>query len=170
MREEPSTGAIDTASQLHRSALRLLRVFRAARQGEGLTLSKAGVLGYLYRDGKTTSTELATYLRVKPQSLTRLLADLEKGKLIVRQSNGEDRRENLLEITEAGARLLIEDIRGQRVRLAQVIEGELTPAEKELLRIAAGLMDRIAEKTPEVPSGRPPRRVRREGESKRKKT
>jgi hypothetical protein len=33
------------------------------------------------------------------------------------------------------------------VRLAHIIEGELTGAEKELLRIAAGLMDRIAEKT-----------------------
>ena len=145
--EEPSTSATDAANQLHRSALRLFRALRAARQGEGLTLSKAGVLGYLYRDGVTTSTELAAYLRVKPQSLTRLLADLEKGKLIVRRPNGEDRRENLLEITEAGAKLLIEDIRGQRARLSQAIEGELTGAEKELLRIAAGLMDRIAEKT-----------------------
>jgi DNA-binding MarR family transcriptional regulator len=147
MPEEPSTTATDAANQLHRGALRLLRVLRAARQAEGLTLSKTGVLGYLYRDGMTTSTELAAYLRVKPQSLTRLLADLEQSKLIVRRSNGEDRRENLLGITEAGAQLLIEDIRGQRVRLAEVIEKELTPAEKELLRIAAGLMDRIAATT-----------------------
>ena len=144
--EEPSAGATDAANQLHRSALRLFRALRAVRQEEGLTLSKAGVLGYLYREGVTTSTELAGYLRVKPQSLTRLLADLEQRKLILSRSNGEDRRENLLEITEAGAQLLVEDIRGQRVKLAEAIEEELTPAEKELLRIAAGLMDRIAEK------------------------
>ena len=143
--------------------MRLLRVLRTARQGEGLSLSKAGVLGHLYRDGKTTSAELAAYLRVKPQSLTRLLADLEKGKLIVRQSNGKDRREILLDITEAGARLLIEEIRGQRVRLAQVIEGGLTPVESEMLRIAAGLMDRIAEKAEEADPGR-------EGKPKRKKS
>jgi DNA-binding MarR family transcriptional regulator len=92
-----------------------------------------------------------------------MLADLEKGKLIARRSNGEDRRENLLEITEAGAKLLIEDIRGQRARLSQAIEGELTGAEKELLRIAADLMDRIAEKTKDSD-------VRREAKSKRKKT
>ena len=145
--EEPSNTATDTANQLYRSALRLFRVLRATRPAKGLTLSKAGVLGYLYRDGKTTLTELAAYLRVKPQSLTRLLADLERSKHIVRRSNGEDRRENLLEITKAGVGLLIEDIRGQRVRLAEVIEKELTPAEKELLRIAAGLVDRIAEIT-----------------------
>jgi len=145
--EEPSPTATDTANQLHRSALRLFRVLRATRPAKGLTLSKAGVLGYLYRDGKTTLTELAAYLRVKPQSLTRLLADLEQRGLVLSRSNGEDRRENLLEITEAGAQLLIEDIHGQRVRLAQVIEKELTPAECELLRIAADLMDRVAEKT-----------------------
>jgi DNA-binding MarR family transcriptional regulator len=161
--EEPSASAIDAANQLHGSALRLFRALRAARQGEGLTLSKAGVLGYLYRGGVATSTELAAYLRVKPQSLTRMLADLEKGKLIARRLNGEDRRENLLEITEAGAKLLIEDIRGQRARLAHAIERELTGAEKELLRIAAGLMDRIAEKTKDSD-------VRREGKSKTKKT
>ncbi len=147
MSQGPSTTATSAATQLHRSALRLFRVLRAARQTEGLTLSKAGVLGYLYRDGVTTSTELAAYLRVKPQSLTRLLADLEQSKLIVRRSKGEDRRENLLDITEAGAKMLIEDIRDQRVRLAEVIDKELTPAEKELLGIAAGLMDRIAEMT-----------------------
>ena len=145
--EEASPTTADTANQLHRSALRLFRILRATRPAKGLTLSKAGVLGCLYRDGTTTSTELAAYLRVKPQSLTRLLADLEQRKLILSRSNGEDRRENLLEITEAGAQLLVEDIRGQRVKLAELIEEELTPAEKELLRIAAGLMDRIADKT-----------------------
>ena len=145
--EEASSTATDTANQLYRSALRLFRVLRATRPAKGLTLSKAGVLGYLHRDGMTTSTELAAYLRVKPQSLTRLLADLEERKLILSRSNGEDRRENLLEITEAGAQLLVEEIQGQRMKLAEAIEEELTPAEKELLRIAAGLMDRVAEKT-----------------------
>lgn len=144
---EPSATALDAANQLHGSALRLFRVLRAARPAKGLTLSKAGVLGYLYRDGMTTLTELAAYLRVRPQSLTRLLADLERRKLIVSRPNGEDRRENLLEVTEVGVHVLVEHIRDQRVKLAQVIEKELTPAEKELLRIAAGLMDRIAERT-----------------------
>jgi len=147
--EEGATIATDTANQLHRSALRLFRVLQATRPAKGLTLSKVGVLGYLYRDRATTSTELAAYLRVRPQSLTRLLADLERRELISSRPNGEDRRENMLEITEAGTKLLIEDIRGQRVKLAQVIEKELTSAEKELLRIAAVLMDCIAEKTEE---------------------
>jgi DNA-binding MarR family transcriptional regulator len=141
----PSEASIDTANQLHRSALRLFRFLRETQPAKGLTLSKFSVLGYLYRKGRATATELAAYLRVRPQSLTRLVADLEQRKLILRRSKDEDRRQSLLQITEAGARLLDEDIRDQRVRLAQVIEKDLTPAEQELLRIAAGLLDHIGE-------------------------
>jgi len=156
--------AVETANHLHRSALRLFRVLRVTRAAEGLTLSKLGVLGRLYREGMATATELAAYLRIRPQSLTRLVADLEQRKLIVRRSKDEDRRQSLLEITEAGARVLNEDIRDQRVRLAQVIEKELTPAEQELLRIAAGLMDHIAEVTEsqiELPSKSKRKNMRR---------
>lgn len=141
----PSTPVIDAANQLHGSALRLLRVFRATRPAKGLTLSGLSVLGCLFRDGTATATDLAAYLRVKPQSLTRLLADLEQNGFIARRPNDEDRRQTFLEITHAGARTLMEDVRDQRDSLAQVIEKELTTAEQELLRIAANLMDRIAE-------------------------
>lgn len=143
---EPSEVSIDTANQLHRSALRLFRFLRETQPPKGLTLSKFSVLGYLYRKGIATATELAVYLRVRPQSLTRLVADLEQHKLILRRRKDEDRRQSLLQITEAGARLLNEDIRDQRVRLAQVIEKELTPAEQELLRISARLLDHIGER------------------------
>jgi DNA-binding MarR family transcriptional regulator len=90
---------------------------RDTRSGKGLSMAKLGVLGRLYRNGTTTPTALAAYLRIQPQSLTRLLADLQRRKLITRRPDEADRRQSLL---------------------------ELTPAEQELLRIAAGLMDRLA--------------------------
>ena len=139
--------AVDAANQLHRSAMKLFRVIRTGRPAKGLSLVRFGLLGRLYRDGAATATDLAAYLRIKPQSLTRLIADLEQGGLIARHTNDDDRRQNMLEITHAGARALVEDVRDQRDSLAQVIEKELTPAEQELLRIAAGLMDRVAEKS-----------------------
>ncbi len=135
----------DTATQLHQSTLRLLRVLRTARPTKGLTLSRFAILGRLYHNGPGTATELAAYLRVRPQSLTRLVTDLEQHQLIARQSKGEDRRRNFLKITERGVRSFLDDIRGQRIKLAQTIEKELTPAEQELLKIAAGLVDRVAE-------------------------
>jgi len=136
---------LDTANQLHRSTLRLLRLLRATRPANGLTFSKLSVLGHLYRDGVTTATELATYLRIQPQSLTRLIADLERRKLIMRRENDADRRQSLLEITDSGVQMLLEDIRKQRSMLAQAITESLTPAEQGILRLAAGLMDHLGE-------------------------
>jgi DNA-binding MarR family transcriptional regulator len=142
-----SLSSIKTANRLHRSTVRLYRALRTIRPAEGLTLSKLGVLGRLYEAGPATSTELAAYQHVKKQSLTRSLADLEQRELIVGRPNSEDRRENLLDITEAGVRVLIEDVGDQQTKLARVIEKELTPAEQKLLRIAIGLMNHIAEAT-----------------------
>ncbi len=142
-----SDAVIDTANQLHRSALRLFRLLRATQPARGLSWSKLGVLGRLYREGKATATELAAYLRIQPQSLTRQIVDLERRKLITRRPNDADRRQHLLEITDAGVNLLVEELREQRMRLAQTVAKELTPAEQELLRLAAGLMDHLAEVT-----------------------
>ena len=139
-----SDTAIDTANLLHRSALRVLRLLRATQPAKGLSWSKISVLGRLYRDGMATATTLAAYLRVRPQSLTRLVADLEQRKLITRRPNDADRRQSLLEITDVGVQLLIEDLRDQREKLAQTIAKELTPGEQKLLGLAAGLMDHLA--------------------------
>jgi DNA-binding MarR family transcriptional regulator len=142
--DDQSAVVTDAANQLHRSILRLFRVLRTNRPAKGLAFSAFGVLGRLNRDGMATATELAAYMRIKPQSLTRLIANLEQRGLIARRSNGEDRRQNLIEITKAGVQLLLKDISDQRVSLAQVIKKELTPSEQEMLRIAASLMDRVA--------------------------
>jgi len=143
----PSGATLDTANQLHRSALRLLRVLRAVRPAKGLSSSKLAVLGRLYQDGMATATALAAYLRIQPQSLTRLVADLERRKLITRRQDDADRRQSLLEITDKGSRLLMEEIGDQRVKLAETMAKELTVTEQDLLRLAAGLMDRLSSVT-----------------------
>ncbi len=156
----PSDTASDTANLLHRSALRLFRLLRATQPARGLSWSKISVLGRLYRDGVATATALAAHLRVRPQSLTRLVADLEQRKLIRRRPNDADRRQSLLEITDAGVQLLIQDLCDQRENLAQTIAKELTPAEQELLRRAAGLMDHLAAVTePQTIALRRPKQV-----------
>jgi DNA-binding MarR family transcriptional regulator len=139
-----SETAMDTANQLHRSALRLLRRMQAARPTDGLSSSKLSVLGRLHREGTATPTALAAYLRIQPQSLTRLLADLQHRNLITRRRDEADRRQRLLEISAAGSKLLVEAVRDQRTELARTIASALTPAEQDLLRIACGLMDRLA--------------------------
>ncbi len=136
---------IDTATQLHRSSFRLLRLLRALPSEKGFGLARLGVLTQLYNQGVSTATQLAGYLRIRPQSVTRMLAQLEKDEYITRRLNDEDRRQTLIEITESGKTLLLKEGRGQQTELARIIEATLTPAEQEMLRLAAGLMDQLAE-------------------------
>jgi DNA-binding MarR family transcriptional regulator len=139
-----SNDQADTAGQLHRSALRLLRLLRDTLPAKGLGGTKLSVLGRLYRNGASTPSALAVYLRVQPQSLTRLIGDLERRMLISRRPDTADRRQSLLEITEAGGRLLGEEMQAQRNSLERLMVRELSATERELLRLAAGLIDRLA--------------------------
>jgi DNA-binding MarR family transcriptional regulator len=141
---EISEISTDTANQLHTSVLRLFRLLRDTRSTKGLSLAKLIVLAQLNREGVATATALAAYLRVQPQSLTRQVADLKRRKLITRRPDKADRRQSLLEITEKGIQLLTEELRGQRMKLARTMAEELTSTEQEMIRLASGLLDRLA--------------------------
>jgi DNA-binding MarR family transcriptional regulator len=136
--------ALDIARVLHRSAAQLSRRLMAARGPEGISVSKLMVLGRLRRGGPATATELAAFLRIQPQSLTRLLAALKDSGMILRRADESDRRQNQIEITDAGARALIADVQGRRLKLAQVIAKVLSPTEQGLLRLSNELIDRLA--------------------------
>lgn len=135
---------IDTASQLHRSALKLLRMLRALPADKGFGIAKMGLLTHLYQEGTTTATGIANYLRIRPQSVTRLLADLEKRGYITRKADKTDRRQSLIEITPAGTKILLKEGRGQQEKLALIIGETLSDAEKQMLLVAALLMDRLS--------------------------
>lgn len=145
LRNENPNFLADAAAQLHQAVLELFRCLRMTRPTGALGMSKLGVLGFLQRCGDTTAAALAAYLRVQPQSMTRLLADLEERGLIVRRPDAVDRRQNQIGITPAGVDLLLEDVLSQRVKLAETMSTLLTPTEQDLLRLAAGLMSRLAQ-------------------------
>lgn len=107
-------------------------------------MAKLAVLGILRREGITTATTLAGYLGIQPQSLTRLLAGSEEEGLIKCRQDPADKRRSLIEITSAGSRLLADEARERESRLATTMTRVLTPTEQELVRLAAGLIDRIA--------------------------
>lgn len=136
--------AFDTASQLHGSILQLSRLL-TPEGAKGLSMAKLGVMGYLYREGTATVTQLAAYLRIQPQSLTRLVTDLEKQSWIKRRPSDVDHRQHLLEITDEGTKILINGVTSQRLELTQTIVDTLTPAEQEMLRLSASLIDRLTE-------------------------
>ena len=142
---QDSEEVIVAARALRRGTTELYRRLRSERMSHGLSPTKLSVLGRLALNGPLTVTALAAQERVQPQSLTRALADLEESKLIVRRQDQVDRRQSLTEITQLGEDLLKNDARRQATWLALAMSSVLTPAERELLRVAAQLMRQLAE-------------------------
>src|ERR1700722_275760 len=95
------------ARTIRRSVHRIARRLRAERSTHDLSMSKRSVLGRLFRDGSLTATDLAAQERIQPQSLTRLIANLEKRGLITRHQGEFDRRQLQIQITLEGRDLLI---------------------------------------------------------------
>lgn len=139
-----SDALLETASEVRRAANRLTRRLRAERSAEALSTNKLAVLGHLYRNGPTTAGRIATLERQRPQSLTRVFAELEQARLIVRTNDPRDRRQSVLELTSTGLRALVDDMAERDAWLAAALGG-LSATERQVLQIAAGIMDRLAD-------------------------
>lgn len=138
-----------TAAALQRNTAALARRLRAATPPDGLSPARLGILAALRRrDSGITATALAAELGIQPQSLTRLLADLDDRRLIVRRSDAADRRRSLLVPTAAGRRLLQTELQRRRTTLADTIAAGFTPAEQAALARAADLLGRLADALP----------------------
>ena len=140
------TAAADTAlaSALRLSVLRLARRLRAERADTDLTLSQLSALASLERHGVLTPGELAAHERIRPPSMTRLVASLEEAGLVGRAAHPTDRRQVVLTVLEPGTALLREDRRRRDAWLSRQLR-ELAPADLELLRAAAAVLDRLAD-------------------------
>ena len=97
-----------------------------------------------------TATDLARLERLQPQSLTRIIAELDEQGLIRRTTAEQDRRQILIEITEAGRELLVVDAYRQNQWLMETMAAQLTKAEREILAVAADLLDKLASKPMEA--------------------
>ena len=127
-----------------KAVLALGRRLRAERPEGTTTLSALSILGTLNRLGPIPAIRLAAEERLQPQSLTRLLAGLEKDGHIARTRNDADKRELTIGLTERGRRLLLEDIRARRTWLEDAIAASLDASERELLFAATGPMLKLA--------------------------
>jgi DNA-binding MarR family transcriptional regulator len=134
-----------TAGVLRQGMSRLARRLRAERVGHGLSLSRLSLLNLLARNGPMTASAMAAAERLQPQSLTRMLSRLENDGLIVRSPDDVDRRQVRIDITREGMAVLDEDTDRREAWLANAMAERLTPTECELLRLAAGLMERLAD-------------------------
>jgi len=109
-----------------------------------LTMPQALILARIVEEGPISNAELAAGEYMRPQSTHEMVLFLEEGGLVARRPDPTDRRKLLIEVTADGRRIVSELMEIRHEWLAAAIEGALTPAEREMLAIAAGLMQRIA--------------------------
>jgi DNA-binding MarR family transcriptional regulator len=121
------------------------RLVRRLRAEHSFPLTHGSVLGRLDRAGSTSIGDLATAERVRPQSMTQTIADLEAAGLVARRADPADGRRTLIELTEAGQRKLFEDRARREGWLAQAIAEDLSESERRLLARALPLLERLSE-------------------------
>jgi DNA-binding MarR family transcriptional regulator len=130
------------AGELREALGRLVRRLRAEHR---FPLPQMLVLSRLDREGSQSTSDLATAERVRPQSMSQTVAELEAQGLIARRPDPGDGRRTLLELTGAGEEALREERARREGWLAQALETELDDEERAALDRALRLLDRLAE-------------------------
>ena len=132
------------ASALRSSILRLSRQIKWQRADNAeITANQMSVLGALGRHGAMTLGELATHEKVKPPSMTRIVSNLEAAGLVRRAPHETDKRQVVVELTEAAHELMAAN-RRRRDEWLQLRLKNLTPEERDILRRAAPVLERLA--------------------------
>jgi DNA-binding MarR family transcriptional regulator len=134
----------EEAPPILKAVLALGRRLRAERPEETVTLAALSILGTLSRLGPIPATRLAAEERLQPQSLTRLVGNLERVGLIERQRNMVDRRALRIGLTEKGRTALIEDLNARQRWLEKAMATVLTDEERAGLTTAAQSMLKLA--------------------------
>jgi DNA-binding MarR family transcriptional regulator len=132
------------ASELRLSVMRLRRRLAGERAPDNpLSMGAMAVLGYLFRNGDLTVGELAAHERIQPPSMTRIVNALEEGRYVARRAHETDGRQVVVVLAELGRQTLLADRARRDVWLARRLR-ELTPDERDLLRRATPLLERLA--------------------------
>jgi DNA-binding MarR family transcriptional regulator len=139
--------ALATAMRI--SINRLARRLRVERLGLGGTETvisdiQLAALAALERHESMTPGELAEHEKVQPPSMTRVIAVLEERGLVRREPHATDRRQVILTVTDDGRNLVQRVRRRREAWLAQRLQ-ELTPGERQILRAAGPILEKISQ-------------------------
>jgi DNA-binding MarR family transcriptional regulator len=137
--------ASEAPTEFRRSVTRMARLLGASMPKGELTPMKVSALGILRRAGPMSATALASQLGILPQSLTRILADLETEGLLTRGRDARDGREHVLQPTPKALTLMQAEGVRRDAAMREAMLRVLTPVEIDLLLLAAKTMNKLAD-------------------------
>jgi DNA-binding MarR family transcriptional regulator len=114
-------------------------------QGDAqLTVTLTSALATVCTSGPLSAGELANIERVQPPSMTKIIAGLEERGLVRRQTHPHDKRQAIIEVTDAGRELLDAERRSRDAWLTKRL-ATLTEEERDVLRAAAPVLAALAD-------------------------
>ncbi|SRR5713101_1685235 len=143
-KSEVGLDVIVIADQLHSAAIHLLRRLRARDPVSGIGPAQLSALSVLVFGGPRSLGELADAEQVKPPTMSRIVASLER-EALVRRRPTEDGRRVRLEATARGTKILQEG-RKRRVQSLAHALGSLEEEELAHLGEFAGILHQIIRK------------------------
>lgn len=135
------------ANDLSLAVMRLARQLRFRRPDSPVSLSQLSALATLAKEGPMTPGALAIRERVRPPSMTRVIASLVDLGLVERSAHPADGRQVLVAVSPEGADLFEAERRASREWLQQRLD-QLRPEERATLLSAADLMFAIIDESP----------------------
>jgi len=137
------TKAPSLASHLRMAVARLARQMRQEGAQDDASPSQLAALATLYNSPPMTIGELASIERVKPPTMTRIVANLEERGLVER-SHGPDGRMVYLVVTDAG-RAAHEQYRKRRDAWLDHKLAKLPKEDRDIVARAADIFERWVE-------------------------
>jgi DNA-binding MarR family transcriptional regulator len=127
------------ASDVSLAVVRLARQLRFRRPDSPVSLSQLSALATLAKEGPMTPGALAVRERVRPPSMTRVIASLCEIGFVDRCPHPDDGRQVLVSVSAKGGELIEVERRASREWLQQRL-ADLEPDERGTLMRAADLM------------------------------
>jgi DNA-binding MarR family transcriptional regulator len=131
------------AQTLRPSVMRLARRLRQMRDDSvDLNSNQLSAMAVLLNSGDLLMGELAAAEKVRPPSMTRIVNGLETRGYVARRPHPDDRRQCLVTLSDEGRKILLANRRRRDEWLAVRI-AQLAPAEREVLREAIGILEKV---------------------------
>lgn len=131
---------LDDANELRRA---IGESVRAIRRSETTPEGQIEALGFLARDGATSIATLARLRRVRHQTMSATVADLEAQGLVARAADPSDARGVLVSLTPTGTAMIAESRVRRSARILAAAEAALTSDERAVLARAASALDKL---------------------------
>lgn len=143
-KNRPSPVVSQAADRLHSAALHLLRRLRVRDRESGVGPAQLSALSVLVFGGARSLGELADAEQVRPPTMSRVVASLERAGL-VRRRGTEDGRRVRLEATARGTKILWE---GRQRRVESLAQAIVSLPEKEQQRLGelSNLLEQLLRK------------------------